>query len=141
MPSEPSTYRIRLRGPWDYAWLEEGSSIPPDMETVTMPVSWQELFGTRAGTALFRRRFNSPSNLREGQPVRIVVSQVGGEVALRLNGEAVTVTARADGEVAGDVTDLLEDFNVLEVELSCDPGGDESPPIGLWRPVVLEIKE
>jgi hypothetical protein len=111
------------------------------METVTMPVSWQELFGTRAGTALFRRRFNCPSNLRDDQPVRIVVSQVGGEIAIRLNGEPVTVTAGADGEVAGDVTDLLEEFNVLEVELRCSPGGGESPPVGLWRPVVLEIDD
>lgn len=140
MPSEPSTYRIRLRGPWEYAWLEVGAAVPPEMETVTMPVSWQELFGARAGRALFRRRFNCPSNLRVDQPVRIVLSQVGGEIALRLNGDPVAVTSGPDGDVLGDVTELLEDFNVLEVELRCDPGS-ENTPVGLWRPVMLEIEE
>lgn len=133
-------HRIRLRGPWEYGWLE-GSGELAELETVTMPVSWQDLFGTRAGTALFRRRFNSPSNLRVDQPVRIVVSQVGCDIMLRLNGDSVAVSPGPEGEVLGDVTDLLEDFNVLEVELSCDPGGDGTAPVGLWRPVVLEIEE
>ena len=141
MPSEPSTHCIRLRGPWEYAWLEEGAAVPPDMETVTMPVSWQELFGARAGRALFRRRFNCPSNLKVDQPVRIVFSHVGGEISLRINGEPVTVTPGPDRDVLGDVTDWLEDFNVLEIEVSCDPVGDENTPVGLWRPVVLEIEE
>jgi hypothetical protein len=138
MSTDSSPYRIRLRGPWEYAWLEEGSGVPTEMDTVTMPVSWQELFGTRSGTALFRRRFNSPSNLREDQPVRIVVSQVGGDVAFRLNGRTVAVATRPNGEISGDVTDLLEDFNVLEIKLSCNP---DDAPVGLWQPVILEIEE
>lgn len=142
MPSEPSTYRIRLRGPWEYAWLENGSASDTlALETVTMPASWQELFGMRAGTALFRRRFNCPSNLREDQPVRIVVSQVGGDVAFRLNSKPVAVTPGPDGELLGDVTEQLEDFNVLDVQVSCDPAGDSGTPLGLWQPVVLEIEE
>lgn len=111
------------------------------MKTVTMPVAWQDLFGARPGTALFRRRFNRPSNLESEQRVRIVISQPRGEVTLQLNGKPVPVAVNAGETLLGDVTDQLQDFNLLEVQLTCDVPSDSDSPAGLWRPVVLEITE
>lgn len=142
MSSESLTHRIRLRGPWEYAWLD-GAADPESQEPqiVTMPVPWQDLFGERSGTALFQRRFNRPSNLEPEQRVRIVLSQPHGEVTLRLNGERIPVTVDADETFLGDVTDQLQDFNVLEVQMTCDVSEDSDALAGLWQPVVLEITE
>ncbi len=106
-----------------------------------MPASWQDLFGDRAGTALFRRRFNRPSNLGPEQRVRIVLSRVQCDVTLRVNGDPVAITTGPAEEIVGDVTDQLREFNLLEVELCCDQISDSDGPVGLWRPVVLEILE
>ncbi len=103
-----------------------------------MPAAWRELFGEAAGSALFRRRFNRPTNLGPHQRVSIVVQDVAGEVAVRINGRPVAAPTAQERTVF-DVTEHLEDYNLLEVEITFDPARYPRSPGGLWQPVLLEI--
>lgn len=125
--------------------------IAPEFETVDMPASWRELFGDESGTVLFRRRFNRPTHLEPHQRLSIALTDVAGAVSVRVNGalRAVSREPRAGprdsvlstphSALCYDITDVLQDYNLLEVEITFDPRAAPDNPGGLWQPVVLEI--
>ena len=61
MSSTNEPYRIRLRGPWEVALIERDGTAAP-LRFAYIPAEWRELFGERAGTGVFRRRFNRPAS-------------------------------------------------------------------------------
>jgi hypothetical protein len=109
-----------------------------EFDTEYMPAAWRELFGEEAGSARFRRRFNRPTNLGPHQRVSVVLQDVAGDVAMRINGHPVAA-AKARERTVFDVTERLEDYNLLEVEVTFDPAQHPQSPGGLWQPVLLEI--
>jgi hypothetical protein len=154
-------YRIRLRGPWEVAWRrsreprvesqesrvesqrdratpDSDAGSAPEFDTQYLPAAWRELFGEEAGSARFRRRFNRPTNLGPQQRVSIVLQDVAGGVSLWINRHPVAA-AKAQERAVFDVTEHLEDYNLLEVEIAFDPAHDRHSPGGLWQPVLLEI--
>lgn len=135
---------IRLRGPWEVAWLAADGGTDPQqtaVRRVTLPASWQELFGQCGGTARFRRRFQRPTGLDPDERVRIVLEDVGGSIAARLNDVPLSPLYDEDEpeKMCFDVTDLLQFTNLLTLDITFDPSGSEPSHGGLWRPVLIEI--
>lgn len=139
--NSPEIHRIRLRGPWDVALGKIGGSSPADasFRRVTLPASWQELFGSQSGTAWFRRRFNQPTGLEPHERVWIALSDVPGEVGLSLNGSRAALHPDGERRLVADVTGLLAPANRLEISVAFDPGMCPATNGGLWQPVCLEI--
>ncbi|QDU41432.1 Glycosyl hydrolases family 2, sugar binding domain [Maioricimonas rarisocia] len=141
MQNSREIHRIRLRGPWEVALGKVGESAPADasFRRVTMPASWQELFGNEAGTGWFRRRFNQPTGLEPHERVCIALPDVPGDVHMALNGTDVASQPASASRLVADVTDLLQLANRLEVRVTFDPGESPETPGGLWQTVHLEI--
>lgn len=136
-------HRMHLKGPWQYEWLGPSDALPPDVEPagrLKMPAEWRTSFGSAAGTARFRRRFNRPTNLDADERVFVVLDGVGGTGEARLDDRRLGTVDGAQGSAAFDVTDLLKPANELVVELEFDPAVDESVRGGLWGPVAIEIR-
>ena len=135
----PSTHQIRLRGPWRYEWT--GAAVLPQglplVGRVVMPASWQSLFGARAGSARFRRRFHRPTNLGVRERVMLVFNGVGGSGQVALNAERLAPVGGDASPERFDVTARLLPTNELTVEIEHDPASGE--PGGLWDTVALEI--
>lgn len=132
-------HQIRLRGPWTA--YGPGAAAPESAPaTAHLPADWRTLFGERAGRARFVRRFNRPTNLDADERVWIVLSDVGGPVTLRVNGEPVEPVPAVDPSKSNfDITSRLQPHNELEIEIEFDPSADPAAPGGLWRPVTIEI--
>jgi hypothetical protein len=138
-----SVHRIRLIGPWEFAWrTSTGDGAESDgvaeSGTIKMPCDWQSVFGSRGGTVAFSRRFHRPTNLEPHEQVLIVLTGVGGSGIIRLNGDFL-LEFRAVDSAEVDVTNKLEAFNLLEVEVEHQP--IEGTLGGLHAPVVLEIRQ
>jgi len=131
-------YRIRLRGPWKYEWLEP-KDRPEGSGTVQMPARWEELFGKRAGRVRFQRRFGRPTNLEPSERVFVVFEGVGGNATVWLNGQPLGQLKGPRG--AFDVTELLRPSNQLVVEVEYAPDRWPDTPGGLWGLVLIEIRQ
>ena len=103
-----------------------------------MPCDWQSIFGSRGGKVAFSRRFHRPTNLEPHERVLIVLTGVGGSGTIRLNGDSLLEFSDADS-VEADVTNKLEAFNLLEIEVEHQPIAGKLG--GLHSPVVLEIRQ
>jgi hypothetical protein len=145
MDREPwDRHWIRLRGPWEVAWLEGASYGPPT--TAKLPAPWIALFGPRAGTARFIRRFQAPARLDPDERVCVTLCGVGGEVAFWINNIPLTPLKTPLGEpdcwphercLSFDITALLRRSNRLTLEITVrDPAAPDS---GLHQAVLLEI--
>ena len=140
-----SVHRIRLIGPWDYDWNPTGIPVAatnlPAMGSVKMPCDWQSLFGSQAGRATFSRKFHCPTNLEAHEQVAIVLSGVGGEGQVLLNGDLLFEFPAGSESPEVDVTQHLQRFNVLEVNLQFTPSTDTpATPGGLFGAVMIEIR-
>jgi hypothetical protein len=138
-----SVHRIRLIGPWEFAWrTSTGDGAELDGKaasgTIKMPCDWQSIFGSRGGKVAFSRRFHRPTNLEPHERVLIVLTGVGGSGTIRLNGDSLLEFSDADS-VEADVTNKLEAFNLLEIEVEHQPIAGKLG--GLHSPVVLEIRQ
>jgi len=135
-------HRIRLMGPWEFAWDEtSGEESPPATEgTTAMPCDWSSLFGPATGTVTFRRRFHRPSNLEAHERVWLVCTGVRGRGTVALNDERLSEFDCIGEATECDVTSHLAAFNVVSIRLSVDESAQPSTPSGLYEPVVLEIR-
>lgn len=139
-----SVHRIRLIGPWDYVWspteIPVAATSLPAAGSVKMPCDWQTLFGSQAGRATFSRKFHCPTNLESHEQVVIVLSGVGGEGQIFLNGNPLFQFPAGSESPEVDVTQHLQRFNVLEVVLQFTPSTDTPATTGgLFGPVMIEI--
>jgi hypothetical protein len=132
-------YRIRLRGPWEVTLIERDGTAEP-LRFAYIPAEWRELFGDRAGTGVFRRRFNRPTGLGPADEIWIVLTSVPGEVKFEINGRALSSCALTAERRAYDVTAELQEHNLIEVHVTDDPAEHAGTPGGLWETVCLEIR-
>lgn len=131
-------YRIHLRGPWEVTgpWVD---GVSQEWRTVTLPAAWQSLFGTRSGTATFRRWFHRPTNLVPDDQIAFVLTGVRGAGHARLNDDPWNPLVIHNTAAAIPVTVAqLRQRNRLEIELTFDPSAT-SEPGGLFEAVALEI--
>ena len=135
-------HRIRLLGPWEFAWEgSAGGKTPRVAEgTTAMPCDWHSLFGPVAGTATFRRRFHRPSNLEPQEQVWLICTGVRGSGSVSLNDEFLSEFS-SDGEaVECEVTSHLQPFNVVSIRLTVSTLEAPQHLGGLFEPVILEIR-
>jgi len=101
-------------------------------ETITqqLPGAWEAVLPGFRGTVRYTRRFGKPTNLETHERVWLCIDDVAGNVSMSLNGEEVPDTAF-------DVTDLLRERNLLQIEVTqLDP----AQLAGLVGEVRLEIR-
>jgi hypothetical protein len=155
-------HTIRLRGPWSVEPIErfvlqpDGSyrQTEDDLPLATravMPAAWSALFGADfLGRVRYRRTFQKPTGLDSGERVWLVVEPARSEACVVWKGNLVGFIY--PGEPAGrfDITERLEDHNVLEIfvdhpalDFMRSTVGDPTklPPGGLVGEVRLEIEE
>ena len=128
-------YRIHLKGPWDVTgpWQDPGAPT----WTVSLPQTWQKLFGTVAGTATFARWFHCPTNLVPEDQLAIVLTGVNGNGRVWINDFLLgEFTARSQSVRLPVTLDQLRQRSRLRIELEW-PGGDDAG--GLYDPVAIEI--
>lgn len=130
---EMPVHRIRLKGPWEYSSADGSQS-----GRVTMPAEWDELFDRHINQATFRRLFHQPTNLDARDRVFLVFDGVGGEGEFLLNGQAAGELIESSEPQRFDVTELLQPFSELVVELHRNATNDR--PGGLHDVVALEIE-
>lgn len=134
-------HRIRLIGPWEVAGPLEWppTFTPGPSRRVTVPADWRTLFGDSGGIASFRRSFHTPTNLGPGDRVLLELPPESGDlIAAELNGAAVSIPANAPWRL--DLSDLLDEFNTLTLQIKFHPADHPDQPGGLWQPVVLAIE-
>ena len=140
----PDRHWIRLRGPWEVCWLGEGTPHPPDR--VKLPAAWSEVFGRRAGTARFVRRFQAPTGLDHDERVCITLLEFEGDARCSVNDTTVEPLAVPLGDpgcwphercLSFDITGLLQPSNQLTLDITVEDA--DAPNAGLHQPVLLEI--
>jgi hypothetical protein len=133
----PLLHRIRLQGPWQAVPPgDDSDSTPAD---VSIPASWQDLFGQAIGTAILRRGFNRPTGLEPGNRVFIrLPAQSATITRCSLNG--IDLEASSSNSLSYDAIAALQPFNLLEILLQRDPGAPADSS-GLVTPVLLEIHD
>jgi hypothetical protein len=134
-------HTIRLRGPWklmplfnmrDSQMLPGGKPLGFVGETITqqLPAAWDAVLPSFRGTVRYMRRFGQPTNLAPNERVWLAVDKVAGSAAITVNGEKVS-------DAFFDVTDLLHERNLLEIDVTQT---DPALPAGLVGDVRLEIR-
>jgi hypothetical protein len=100
---------------------------------MTMPCRWSAggLPGF-SGRVRFRRHFGYPGRIDDFERIWLTFAGVSGTADVRLNGQFLG--RLPEGPAEYDVTSLLQNRNVLEVEIE----GDEHS--GLWEETALEIR-
>lgn len=121
----PATHRIRLRGPWEFEWLKAPAGLAADRRTggLKLPMTWQEAFGSLAGTVRLSRRFGSPEDPDLTDRIWLEIAIPHAEAAALLNGEWLGTLA--PGTARFDVSGRLADRNRLDLDLRID---DAAPP-------------
>ena len=134
-----ASHRINLRGPWDFKFQCHASD---DIRsgTVAMPQEWRSLFGINSGFAVFRRKFHRPTNLDAHERVAIILTEVCGHGVTRLNDVVLNSFHSAGAAVEFDITNGMNAFNELAIEIAFDPKGLAKPFGGLYGVVAIEIR-
>ena len=137
MSQAPRSHRIRLQGPWQVR--PPGDESSQSLQDVRIPASWESLFGQTAGTAIFHRKFNTPTGLSPESHLQIrLPDHCGTPVSVTLNGRHLQ-----PGDEPGLflIADELREFNQLAVSIHFNPADAPGQPGGLWKPVLLEISD
>ena len=148
-------------------WLLSAVSydgVPVDTLRVDLPHNWDDYYGYRQlthghlhGSAAYVKRFTA-APLRPGQRAFLRFEGVGSYAAVRLNGHDFGRHAGGRVSFTLDVTEAFLTDNLLEVtaehpqlisDLPCVCGGcssewgfsEGSQPLGIFRPVTLEITD
>ena len=125
-----------LKGPWEVRRLD----CDEPSRRVTLPTSWQSIFGDTTGRAEFRRTFNQPTNLESHEHVWIVFQSVRGAAWVDLNRQRLGEINPDDTTAEFEITPHLALHNELIVQLTFEVGSPPDQPGGLWGPVALEIR-
>ena len=137
---ESSVHRIRLKGPWDAAFVDSATGVTGEWRRFQVPVAWRDLWGERAGTVRLRRRFHRPSGLEPGDRVMIRIPD-GAGVAGEFSINSHTVSADSEEHGLYDVSPYLIAFNEIQFTFTSDPERDPELPGGLWAAAVIEIRQ
>ncbi len=105
---------------------------------MTMPQSWQELFGPVDGVAIFERTFHRPTGLEPGDVVWLVLEEVRGHGQVLLREHRPGTLEESLPVYRFDITPWLQSSNRLRIELEF-AGSRCVEPGGLSGSVALEI--
>lgn len=122
-------HRIHLRGPWQYEWVSGSPAPNPPAGTVRLPSDWRSRFGPVAGRVRLRRRFHRPTNLAAEDRVLLVLSNLGDESAIQLNGQMLAPTLASYDALSFDITPFLETTNELLIEMRVGSSATAQPRV------------
>lgn len=131
MPTPPDpliAHRIRLRGPWEFTWLDSAAGLTAERRTgtVRLPAAWTEAFGDLLGTVRLSRRFNRPTGLDDAERVWLEV-EVPAEISVSLDGAWLGHVA--SGAVRFDVTGRLGTYGRIDLDMRRETATAEVEPI------------
>ena len=137
-----SVHRIRLAGPWEFKWLQSLGPGRPEQASgsIKIPSDWQVLFGTAAGVAVFSRKFHRPTNLEPHEQVVLHFKGIAGHGEIRLNDVVLMSFPETNGSLECEITNSMQAFNRLEIQLQFDPLQSPSTRGGLFDDVAIEIR-
>ena len=142
MTNRQRIHTIRLKGPWEYRWLDQPSNAldePVVAEgTIHAPVSWQECFGSRTGRVSWSRRFQRPTNLDPDERVLLSLEGIRGIERVCLNDSDLQPVPFPNIEARYDLTNGLLATNLMQIETR-QTADDDPNHSGLWCPIALEI--
>jgi hypothetical protein len=155
-------YTIRLRGPWqlepveryiqrrDGRWDRSADDLPAATRD-KMPAEWSAVLGGDfRGRVRYRRTFQMPTGLDEGQRVWLAVEPPRSCGTVTLGGVMLGTVRAGDPPARYDITDRLRETNHLEIVVEHPPLDDAAfsndddttrLPGGLVGEVRLEIEE
>ena len=158
----PEPYTIRLRGPWqlepleryvpcgDGRWDRSTDDLPAAVRA-KMPADWSAEFGSEfRGRVRYRRTFQKPTGLDEGQRVWLVVEPPRSRGTVSLGGELLGHVGYGDPPGRYDITERLQEHNHVDIVVEHPPLDDRTIsndddtarlPGGLVGEVRLEIEE
>jgi hypothetical protein len=128
-------HRIRLRGPWNYAWIDAAGHIGA-AETRKHPDDWATFIGDRSGRVRLTRTFHAPTNLDETEQVFVVLTGVHGAGTVLLNGQSLGDIPPHQNACEFAVPLPLPFSNELTIDVSFAAAA----PTGLYDVVTLEIR-
>jgi hypothetical protein len=154
-------HTIRLRGPWElepvarYVQLGDGRYERTDAPLVTvrakLPDDWAKVLGGEfLGSVCYRRTFQRPTGLEQGQRVWLIVEPPRSCCVVNLNDHSLGVVSGEGNPGKFEISKLLQDHNWLEILVhhpSLDADGVAKNDIYLQTPgglvgeVRLEIEE
>lgn len=126
-------HRIRLQGPWEMLVSSAVDDPHSEFIRIDVPFSVRDVLKETPGRAILRRRFHTPTNLTDSD--RVVIRFPRGSCLIsdvRVNDHAVP--PHGDVSSSFDVTRHLDEFNTLQLTLTCGAATDEH-----WEGGVLEI--
>ncbi len=158
----PEPYTIRLRGPWQLEPLERyvvrggggwdrSTDDLPAAVRAKMPADWSAVFGGDfRGRVRYRRTFQMPTGLDEGQRVWLVVEPPRSCGTVSLAGDLLGTIGPSNPPGRYDITEWLRERNHLDIVVEHPPLDDATLanddittrlPGGLVGEVRLEIEE
>ena len=105
-----------------------------------IPSDWQVLFGAAAGVAVFSRKFHRPTNLEPHEQVVLHFKGIAGHGEIRLNDVVLMSFPETNGSLECEITNSMQAFNRLEIQLQFDPLQSPSTRGGLFDDVAIEIR-
>lgn len=135
-------HRIRLRGPWEYNWLN-GGPAKESTGRLEIPISIGFVFEGAVGEVALSRRFQWPAVLDNDESIFLVFDGVAGlDIRFVLNEHLLADLTGAgivmNGQFEFDVTPHILATNLLVVTLIID--GTIPEPTGVFDTVSLEIR-
>lgn len=125
------THRIRLAGPWELQTLDDQSRPVGEAVRSQLPFELrqqQHKFGV-----LLIRGFHRPTGIDEATRLRIAMKTNANLIAVRINSKLVTVQiAEFQDEVTCEITDVIQEFNQLSVQICPDASGADSTLEAVW---------
>ncbi len=135
MTTTGTGHRIRLRGPWNYAWIDAAGNVGAT-ETRKHPDGWAAFIGEKSGRVRLTRTFHAPTNLDDTEQVFVVLTGVNGTGEVLLNGQHLgDIPPHNACEFAAPLP--LPFSNELTIDVSFAA----SAPTGLYDVVALEIRK
>lgn len=122
--SNDSLHRIRLAGPWELIWGENGSN----RARIQLPSDASAIPDGAIGDVVYRRAFHAPTGLSANTSVWLEFPIK--PVDVRLDEQPCLIDATSQ---RCDLTGRLSEFHMLAVSVRCPPG--------LTEPVWLVISE
>lgn len=138
-PPPAASHRIRLRGPWGFAWREHPENEPTEVRK-KHPDDWQEFIGQRSGTVELTRRFHTPSNLDPEERVFIILEGVRGTGQIQLNDVRLGEFDQSRFTWEFPVPLPLPFSNLLRIVITFPAADSPEALTGLYGPVALEIR-
>jgi hypothetical protein len=133
-------HRIRLRGPWKFAWVDDNGRVG-SVEVRKHPDDWEDFTDAKAGRIRLSRTFHAPTNVEDTEQIFVVLTGVRGEGDVSLNGQSLGHFTPSQRTCEFPLPGPLPFSNELTITVSFDAATPTEPQVGVYDVVELEIRK